>query len=505
MARRAQPLGWPGAVAAALILALIVGPLVAVVWRAGGVSGFGPAGWAAVRFTLWQAAASAVLSVALAIPVARALARRVFPGRALLITILGAPFILPVIVAVFGLLAVFGRAGLLNQALATLGLERVTIYGPWGVVLAHVFLNLPLAVRILLQGWQAIPSERFRLAALLGAPVGRLLELPMLRRLVPGALALVFLICITSFAVALILGGGPRATTVELAIYQAVRLDYDLDRAATLALMQVALSAAVAAFALLVYVPDAMGAGLDRPPRRWERRWRLLDGAWIGAAALFLLLPMALVVVEGVSGLWKLPPGSWEAAARSLAVAAVSTTLCMTLALALAVSGGRWAMVIGTLPVAASALVLGTGLYLILFPRFAPQTLALPVTTLMNALFALPFALRIVAPAVEQSEAQFGRLADLLGLRGIGRLRLLTLPRARPALGFAAGLAAALSMGDLGVIALFAGQETETLPLNMVRLRGSYRTEAAEGAALLLLALSLGLFALFDRWGRRRC
>ena len=51
---------------------------------------------------------------------------------------------------------------------------------------------------------------------------------------------LVFLLCMTSFAVALTLGGGPRATTLELAIYQAVRFDFDLGRAAWLALIQFA-------------------------------------------------------------------------------------------------------------------------------------------------------------------------------------------------------------------------------------------------------------------------
>ena len=87
-------------------------------------------------------------------------------------------------------------------------------------------------MRLILQGWIAIPAERFRLAASLDAPVGRLLERPMLRRIAPGAFAVIFVICLSSFAIALTLGGGPRATTVELAIYQAVRFDFDLARAA---------------------------------------------------------------------------------------------------------------------------------------------------------------------------------------------------------------------------------------------------------------------------------
>lgn len=132
----------------------------------GGVPG--AADLAALRFTVLQAALSALASVVCAIPLARALARRRFPGRALAISALGAPFLLPVIVAVLGLLAIFGRSGILNTALRDLGLSQVSIFGLGGVVLAHVFLNMPLATRMILQGWQAIPAERIRLAESLG-------------------------------------------------------------------------------------------------------------------------------------------------------------------------------------------------------------------------------------------------------------------------------------------------------------------------------------------------
>lgn len=167
MADRAQPVrsGF-GQGAAITVAALIIACLGAVMWRADAPARLGPADWAAIRFTVSQALVSAALSVVCAIPVARALARRRFPGRAILITLLGAPFLLPVIVAVMGLLEIFGRAGWINLALAALGLPRISIYGAHGVILAHVFFNLPLATRLILQGWSEIPAERFRLAAL---------------------------------------------------------------------------------------------------------------------------------------------------------------------------------------------------------------------------------------------------------------------------------------------------------------------------------------------------
>ncbi|SEO08200.1 thiamine transport system permease protein [Salinihabitans flavidus] len=512
MAARAQPVArvWPGIGAAAVVAALILGTLAAVALRAEAGRGLSPSDWAALRFTVMQAALSAVFSVVLAVPVARALARRAFAGRQAFITLLGAPFILPVIVAVLGLLAVFGRRGVLNAGLEALGMPAVQIYGLFGVVLAHVFLNLPLAVRLILQGWQTIPAERFRLAASLDFGPGdmwRVLERPMLLRMVPGAAAVIFAICLSSFAVVLTLGGGPRATTVELAIYHAFRFDFDLGRAALLSCLQIAVAGAAALIALRLSGQGGFGAGMGRPVRRWDARgagFRAMDAAFIGAAALFLIVPLAMVLRDGIEGLGQMPADVWRAAGYSIGVALVSTVLMLSLALPMAVASARWQGLeaAGLMGIAASPLVMGTGLFIIVYPFADPGAWALAVTALVNAVMSLPFALRVLAPAARDCIADYGRLSASLGLRGRHWLRLVLLPRLRRPLGFAAGLAAALSMGDLGVIALFSDPERATLPLQMYRLMGSYRTEAASGAGLLLLALTLAVFWGFDKAGR---
>lgn len=518
MADRAQPLIrlWPGVGAALLVAALTLGTLAAVALRAEGWAGLTGSDWAAVRFTLLQALLSAAISTALAVPVARALARRRFAGRAALITILGAPFILPVIVAVFGLLAVFGRNGLVSHLFETVGLPPIQIYGLHGVVLAHVFFNLPLATRLILQGWSSIPAERFRLAGSLGFTTGdvaRVLERPMLKATVPGAFMVIFLICTTSFAVALALGGGPKATTVELAIYQAFRFEFDLASAALLGLLQFAICAVAAAVAMWVQVPEVGGAGLDRTVERWDARGialRWLDAGLILSVALFLLVPLGMVALDGVRGLPRLPASVGSAAARSVVVAlcAAGLTVVLSLALSFAIAAMRGTLAkrmlegVGYLAISASPLVVGTGLFILIYPYLDPVSIALPITALVNALMSLPFALRILVPAVAQVDRQFGQLADSLSLLGWARIRHLYLPRLRGPVGFAAGLAAALSMGDLGVVALFADPQAATLPLQMYRLMAAYQTEAAAAAGLLLLALSLALFWLFDRGGR---
>ena len=500
----------PTLVALAL-LALVLAPLGAVAARGAGIT-LGPADWAAVRFTILQAALSALISTALAVPVARALARRRFFGRGALISLMGAPFLLPAVVAVLGLLAVFGRSGMINDALRVIGLEPLSIYGLHGVVLAHVFLNLPLAVRMILHGWLSIPAERLRLAQSLGfgpAETFRHLERPMLREVLPGVLLVVLLICLTSFAVVLTLGGGPRASTIELAIYQAVRFDFDLARAAGLAGVQILISATVAIAAWVLVRPAGFGAGLDRTapiaaPGGWRKGGDMLA---LTLATLFLVVPLGAVALRGLPGLTDLPPSVIPATGRSVLVALVSALLAtgaaLTLALATATRPRPLIETAATLPLATSGLVLGTGLFLIVQPFAAPMTLALPVTILVNTALSLPFLYRILLPEARALQAGYGQLADSLGLQGWPRLRWLVLPRLSRPLGFGAGIAAALSMGDLGAITLFAGEGQATLPLVIQQLTGAYRTEAASAASLILVTLSFALFWACDAGGRR--
>ncbi|MCP5074770.1 MAG: thiamine/thiamine pyrophosphate ABC transporter permease ThiP [Rhodobacteraceae bacterium] len=522
MASRAQPLSLTrvlaGGGALALLLLLTLGTVLAVWSKATFQQGLGPADWAAIRFTILQALASATISIAVAIPTARALARRRFPGRQLLVSLLGAPFILPGIVAVLGIIAVWGRTGYVSTVFGAFGGEPLNIYGYSGVVLAHVFFNLPLATRLILQGWLAIPLEHFRLAAQLGMRTGdvsRQLEWPMLRAVVPGAFLLVFLLCITSFAVALALGGGPRATTVELAIYQALRFDFDLSKAALLAMIQFGLCTITAIATLWIATPQSFAIGMGRPPRRWDGKEPLLlaqDQILLLLVTLFLFTPLISILIKGAPNLLSLPPQVWPALLNSILIAIASSILAITLSLALSAliiglsrrrkRTSQFMEVIGFLSLAASPFVIGTGLFIFLNPFVDPFRWALPITMVVNAVMSLPFALRIILPEMQRTEHFYGRLGSSLGMQRWTLFRLANWPRLKRPVGFAAGLSAALSMGDLGVIALFAPPDMATLPLTMYRLMAAYQTGAASGVALLLVATSLVLFWAFDRGGR---
>jgi hypothetical protein len=114
--------------------------------------------------------------------------------------------------------------------------------------------------------------------------------------------------------------------------------------------------------------------------------------------------------------------------------------------------------------------------------------MGVPMVVLVNALMALPFAMRLLEPPLALSQERYGRLADSLGIEGLGRLRLVDWPLLRGPLFGALATSAALSMGDLGVIAFFGGAELTTLPLLLYQ-RLAMRSEPHINALVNLAVL----------------
>ena len=236
---------------------------------------------------------------------------------------------------------------------------------------------------------------------------------------------------------------------------------------------------------------------------------RSVDFIWIASSAAFLIVPLGAILTRGLGHIASLPHQVIAASITSVLIALTSTVVCISMALGLSLAFARRGRVarnlaegVGILGLATSPLVVGTGLFLLIFPFAHPMTFALPITSSVNAMMALPFALRVLMPAVRETYADYLILRNSLNVTRWVWLHRILLPRLRRPLGFAAGLAAALSMGDLGVIALFADPDLQTLPLMLYRLMGAYRMDQAAAVAVVLVAQSLALFWMFDRGGR---
>lgn len=524
----------PGWLALAAIGLLVGGAFVGLVGESlgnlqGASSAFDSYLGRVAAFTLWQALLSTALSVLPAISVARAISRHpAMPGRAALLALFAVPLALPAIVAALGILALLGTAGLLAPTLSALsGGQWPGIYGLSGILVAHVFFNMPLATRLFLEALETVPGDQWRLASQLGMRAGpsfRLIEWPVLRAALPGVAGLVFMLCVTSFTIVLTLGGGPRATTLEVAIYQALRFDFDPPRAVAITISQIVLTAAV------LFILTRLGANLAAERSATVSRHRFVQVSLsesaanllvVGVAGLFVVAPLAAVVISGLQAdLGRLlhDPAVRSATATSLLLGAASAVLSIWLSWSLiamrqklSASGRRsagWLKRIvdsgAGFVLVVPPIVIGAGWFLLLRTRVDVLSVAPVMVVAVNAVMAMPFAVRAIRPGYDAAAARHDRLAQQLGIAGWNRIRLIDWPvLRRPVLtGFA--FAMALSLGDLGVIALFGSDAVQTLPYLLLGRMGSYRTADAAGIALLLGVLCLALMLAADWLGKEK-
>ncbi len=527
MAESRQPLIiswlWPGIMAATLLAVIAVSALGILFFHAVGRDWFAfftdSYFWHILRFSFWQAFLAVLLAVIPALFLARALHRCHFPGRGLFLRFATMTLVLPTLVAVSGIIGIYGRQGWLAQLYEALDMRwGFSPYGLNGILLVHTFFALPLSVRLFLQTLEQIPGEQRQLAAQLGMQgraFFRYVEWPWLRRQLPPVSALVFMLSFTSFSTVLILGGGPKSTTIELAIYQSLSFDYQPERAAMLALVQMTCCLALVLLGQRLGKNIAVVAGrIDSwrdPYIPWHTRW--MDALLIAAMLLFLVPPLLVVIQDGLNH--KLPAvlqeqTFWQSLFTSLRIALGAGCLCIVLSMMLLWSSRelRLRMRIftatmletsGMFILAIPSIVLATGFFLLMRQTVGLPKSATGIIILTNALMAIPYALKVLAGPMQDIATRYGRLCTSLNICGLTRLYRIELRALRRPLTQAFAFACVLSLGDLGVIALFGNTDFSTLPFYLFQQLDAYRSEGSAATALLLLLLSFSLFYLIER------
>ena len=498
------------ATALGFILAAVAFGFLPLLWLGytNGFSGFDAYLPRVVSFTLKQAFLSTLLSLAIALPAALALARHEFPGRDALLKLFSVPLALPAIVAILGILGVYGNNGALGGI--------VPVYGLSGILLAHVFFNMPLASRLMLTRLEAVPAESFRLAAQLGftnADVFRLIEWPQLGPAITGIASLIFLLCTASFAVVLILGGGPQATTLEVAIYQSLRLDFDPARASILSLAQ------LMTCGILVIIAGQFAREVQVFPRTLARVKRfhaqsittkLCDFTAIALATLIVLPPLINVIATGITKI-QFDASLLRATLTSLTIGTCSASISLVLGWVLtdtaAKRRNRTLRAAITLACLAALImppaVLATGWFVALSPIADVNHYAMLLVIILNSLMALPFVWSPLYPAIIETSQRHDRLCASLGLSGFARWHLIDLPTLRKPLALAFLMAVIVSLGDLSAISLFGSDNLVTLPALIMKQMGHYRMDAAAGTAMVLTAFCFVLITLAQAWSRQ--
>ncbi len=485
-------------------------------------------------FTTWQAGLSTLLTLLCALPGAYVFANYDFRGKRLIQSLTAIPFVLPTMVTAAAFKSLLGGGGLVNTALMSLfGLDKAPInidQTVWFFLLAHVFYNYTVVLRIVGGFWSRLPKDLGPAAFMLGASRFQTffrITLPLLTPAILAASLLVFVFCFTSFGTVLILGG-PRLATLEVEIYrQAVNL-FNLPMAAALSLLQILFTFGLMAFYTWFERKSAvsMMPGMDVQKGRLVNQTgsRLFVGGSMAFMGILLGAPLLSLVLSSVQyeggftldffiGLMHDPTDSiiyvppMRAIINSLSYAMAAALISLVLggltAGFLVNAKGRTAGLwdpLFMLPLSTSAVTLGFGFILALDepPLNLRSSWLLPA--IAHALVGLPFVIRSVLPAWRGIPHSLREAAAMLGASPWLIWRHVDWPILRRAMAVGAVFAFAISMGEFGATVFVARPQSPTLPLAIYRYLGHPGVmnygQAMAMSVILLLTTAAGFIFL---------
>jgi molybdate transport system permease protein len=183
----------------------------------------------AIVVSLKTSAIAQALILLFGTPTAYLIASRRFPGRALAITLVELPLVLPPAVAGIGLLAAFGRAGMLGSTLSFFGLSIP--FTQTAVVMAVAFVASPLYVRQAIAAFEAVDPALIDASRTLGAGPARTfarIALPLALGGLGAGFALSFARGLGEFGATIMFAGSLQGLTqtLPLAIYAQFEADF---------------------------------------------------------------------------------------------------------------------------------------------------------------------------------------------------------------------------------------------------------------------------------------
>ena len=216
----------------------------------------------AIRLSLQVAAVATVLNAIVGIPLAWALARRRFPGRAVVDVLVTLPLVLPPTVTGYYLIVLLGRRGWLGAPIYAATGWSIT-FTWYAAVVAATIMALPLLVRTARAAIESVDADLEKAAFTLGRSTWRTaleVTLPLARNGVVAGLVLAFARALGEFGATLMLAGNipGKTTTVPLAIYTAVQTGESGEALALVATLT------VLSFAVVV-LSERLGARMPRP------------------------------------------------------------------------------------------------------------------------------------------------------------------------------------------------------------------------------------------------
>jgi thiamine transport system permease protein len=524
-----------------------------------------------IRFTVVQAFISAAVTIIMAFPGAYLLSKYRFPGKSVIIAATTVPFVLPSLVLAVGFLGVFGPQGTINGWIedfngwygkflplleilytnggikgwyaASIPLLDI-LYTKRIIILAHIFFNFPIALRIIHSRYGSMDPDLENAARSMGADRIRTffkVTLPQMRYSLLSSFSLVFTFCLLSLGVILVIGGLNHTLEVEV-----LSRFYDLKPHQGGAL--VIIESIIVLLTTMVYLWSssregsradvALGKGISKIPGRKPNLWSaFLIFVYIALVVIVIFGPLISVGQESLSsggsggGLtleWygKVLSRQGDKVLTISPLGAIINSLLfgtMTMLLAVPLSivtahmligkkfRSKWALdVLLLFPLGASSVALGYGLV----KAFSGAPLQLAgtwyIVVLVHTVIAYPLGARAVYSSLKSIPPDLVKAARSMGAGNLEAYVKVELPLMMPGILIAAVFAFAISIGELGATLMVSKEAYMTMPVFLYKMieGGGRELGPMNAFAVILMGITFLSFMaieiikhVFMKWG----
>ena len=470
--------------------------------------------WSITWFTVWQALLSTIFSITFAFPAIYLFAKYEFKGKRILRSLVTIPFVLPTVVVGSAFTAVFTRFNI-DEGWINL---RHTV---WAILIAHTFFNASIAIRIISTYWEGLNNNPENQSRILGT--GRLhtffkITLPRLNPALFSAATTIFLFCVTSFGVILILGG-PKNSTIETEIWRQAIWRGDISAASAFAVIQLVFVILLSWTLINAEKNTSSSEDLSRARKKKPSRRTLA----FHFAYLFCLfgLPILILLERSLSANSSGLFGFFTGLAKRTNVIPITPLASLWNSLQFALLAALIAVIVGlaastvivhgskklstflnvstAIPLGVSAVTIGFGIFLSFtgpLTNLRSSQLMIPA---LHALLGVPFVVRSVVPSMRRIPMLLYENSQLLGANPVKSWFNIDFKLSLRSLLVGGGFSFAISLGEFGATSFLPrNPDTLTAPLVIYRLLSTPGQELrGQAMALSVILASITSISIF--------
>ena len=470
-----------------------------------------------IFFSIYQAVLSAIISCVIAIPLALALNRhKNYFLIKCIISLCGFSFVIPSILIVYSVIQIYGYNGFLNTNFNFYNILSIeSIYGIKAILIAHVLLNTPFATRLLVQNLNNIPKSYYEISKTFNIPIiGNIikLEFPIIKQNLFTVFSIIFSLCFLSFAIVMTLGGGPRNSTLEVAIYQYALFELNFDKAIILSFIQMS----ICLFFVFIGFFKLKGSNFfeieinfNDHPHKDNKLIKIIDFSLITFFVFFLFSPIVVLTADFINSEFSKIIFNivfLNAFANSLFISIITGSLvsgfgfvisCLIIINHKNILLQQLLFILSSMILIISPIIFSLGYFIILQNFIHLFYFKFFIVILINIIFLLPFAILILFNNLKNTYLSYNDIRIAFRINLIDYFRIL-FPLLRKNFFYVFSFSTVITFGDFTIISFFRNENFETLPSYLFKLISVYKFNEASFVAGIILVVSMLIYFVID-------